>query len=594
MFEYLTGKDGGRVYARRNRSVVGKVSLGILLAFVLAVNPLMVCGVSAASAPPLASSTVSEVTVDVYRRITLPVSITPLTAPFVGTVKVTLSFRNASGQSVGDVGEWVYETTANAVYKVFLPDVVYEVPSAFGVGTKFGPVFGNVTVEGTTIQLLVYLDEIAEYPSEPGVPGAGQTGAGQIGGTTGTDTGWQTYNPSTDTSTVYVDPEKTEAVFKSAPATGVVLVEAPPVGAGGTVPKNVTASLPLAVVNQGGSASVPSVLKMGSIEMTLSPQVMQSLGQSLTSAAGAISSLRVKVQTSTQQVTDDTLKSIGEDLTGLTPVSQVITVTFVAVDIQGRETVLSVDRISVSVLFNPDVVKDPEKVNLYIIGSLIYVGGKVDLANNKVVADLTNFKGGRFVALEYDKTFSDIAGHWAQKDVELMASKYVVKGMTDTEFAPDSTATRAQFVTLLVRSLGLAEEKPAASTFKDVELASWYYGYVEAAYKAGLASGDSGSGGPFRPEATVSREEMAALLVRAMKQGGKSVKDVEAAEVKALLDQFTDSTSVSEWAKTEVSQSVNEGLIKGHANGQFDPLGNGTRAEAATMMSRFMKQIGKL
>jgi hypothetical protein len=334
---------------------------------------------------------------------------------------------------------------------------------------------------------------------------------------------------------------------------------------------------------------------MGSIEMALKPEVMRSLGESLRREAGIISSLKVVVKTSTQQGTDETLGSLpAGTLTDLTPVSQVITVSFVAVDALGRESALSVDRSSVSVSFDPDVVNDPSKVNLYMIGSLIYMGGKVDVAASKVIADLTKLSGGKLVALEYDKSFSDIWNHWAKRDIELMASKYIVKGMTDTEFWPDSAVTRAQFVTLLVRSLGLTEEKPATPTFKDVALSAWYYGYVEAAYKAGLASGDAGSGGLFRPTANVSREEMAALLVRAMSKAGTPARAVSAVEVRTLLGRFTDSSSLGEWAKTEVSQAVNEGLIRGRVGGQFDPEGNGTRAEAATMMNRFAKQVGKL
>ncbi|MEX0973786.1 MAG: S-layer homology domain-containing protein [Bacillota bacterium] len=106
-------------------------------------------------------------------------------------------------------------------------------------------------------------------------------------------------------------------------------------------------------------------------------------------------------------------------------------------------------------------------------------------------------QGGKFVAIEFDKTFSDVTDHWAKGDIELMASKYVVKGMTDTDYWPNSPVTRAQFVTLLVRSLGLSEVAPATPTFQDVAKDTWYYGFVEAAFKAGLAGGD-------RPRASTS------------------------------------------------------------------------------------------
>jgi hypothetical protein len=226
-----------------------------------------------------------------------------------------------------------------------------------------------------------------------------------------------------------------------------------------------------------------------------------------------------------------------------------------------------------------------------MIGSLIYVGGKVVPVTHKVTADILKTQGGKFVALEYDKTFTDIANHWAKRDIELMASKYVVKGMTDTEYWPASPVTRAQFVTMLARSLGLSEYAPAAPTFRDVAKDTWYYGFVEAAYKAGLTNGD---GANYRPLDSITRQEMALFLVRALKVNGTPTASVSTSEIAGLLAKFPDGSVVSEWAKTELAQAVKAGLMKGRDDGTFDPKGRGTRAEAATMMSRLMRQAGIL
>jgi hypothetical protein len=568
------------------------VSLWLFLTFLLVVNPFTVYGAGAA---PMSGTLPEEGTTLTVSDggVTIPLTLVPTTYFDKGTISVVLHFSGVS--TVGPL-------LTDAVYAQLvvnpLVNLFYTLPSGFGAnGVKLGP-GSTVTVTGNAVNVVVYLNEVTRPPGGGGGTPGGGGGAvlpGPTTTTTGTETGWQKYDASTGTCTVYVDPEKTRSLYAAAPKDGVVLVKPPAVLAGGLVPPNVTASLPLDVVNLGGSSTVRSVLNLGAIEMKLAPEVVKSLGDGVRKGAGTLGSLQVRVQASSDQATKATLGSLPpQALTNMTPASQVITVTLAAVDPQGKETALSMDKGSVSVSFNPEAVRDTRKVNLYMIGSLVYVGGKVDLANNRVSADLVQTKGGRFIALEYSKTFKDIEAHWAKGNIELMASKYIVQGMTDDEFWPQDPVTRAQFVTLLARSLGIPEFKPAGATFTDVGSGAWYYGYVEAAYKAGLTTGDNGKGGLFRPGDTISRQEMAAMLTRAMKVYGAPARDVSAAEVKALLDRFTDGSSLGDWARTEAAQAVNEGLIKGRDDGRFDPAGNGTRAEAATMMSRLMKRVGIL
>lgn len=300
--------------------------------------------------------------------VTIPLTVTPITTFGLGTITVVLHF--------GDTGLTGNYTT-DAVYATLrtnpVVSVPYVLPAGFGDnGVKIGT-GSTYSIIDSNITFRIYLDQISSGGGGGGgtIPSGGST-------TSGTDTGWQRYDSSTDTSTVYVDPELTQELFSQPPPTGVVLVETP-VDQEGEVPQNVTANLPLEVVTQGGSVTVPSILNMGSISMELPPSVMQSLAQSVQNLAGGLGSLRVEVIASTPEGTTDTLNSLEDvDLTDMNAASQVITVSFVVVNAQGHETKITVERTSISLSFNPDVVTDPSKVNLYMIGSLIYVGGKVD------------------------------------------------------------------------------------------------------------------------------------------------------------------------------------------------------------------------
>ncbi len=79
-----------------------------------------------------------------------------------------------------------------------------------------------------------------------------------------------------------------------------------------------------------------------------------------------------------------------------------------------------------------------------------------------------------------------------------------------------------------------------------------------------------------------------------MKRAGKEAAALTEEEVADLISRFADGVKISDWAGYEAAQAVNEGIILGHDDGTFAPKGNGTRAESATMMSRFMKQVGIL
>ena len=576
--------------------------LRAIICLVLSVAFLFACSVFSAgalAAPGDASFTGSPSIEGNELRV--PLDITPLTPSLDGAWNATIHFRR------GGVDFGVGTLVTGIVYEtlVTVDKLVYTgIPAGFN---PFGITRGSdssISVgAGNVINVVVYIDEASTDDGDDDDGGGGGGGGGTVvvpistPTTSGTDTGWQSYDPASDTATVYIDPEKTEDLFTAPPPTGVVLVDAPTVpgtdGSLDAVPENVTASIPLEVVTQAASVNVPSILNLGAIEIELPPAVMHSLAQSVQTMAGGLGSLRIKVNGSTQQESNTTLAGLDDvDRTGMTTASQVITLSFVVADPQGRETKVSVDKASLSVGFNPALVRSPSKVNLYIIGSLIYAGGKVDVINNTVTADVLKTQGGRFVALEYDKSFVDIGGHWAQRDIELMASKYVVKGMTDTEFWPNTPVNRAQFVTLLVRSLGLSEVLPATPTFKDVSKDTWYYGFVEAAHKAGLATGDGGAGGSFRPTDSVSREEMAVLLTRALNINGTPLPSVALADLEGVLNRFPDGTAISSWARTELAQAVNAGIMRGRDNGSFDPRGRGTRAEAATLMSRLAKQAG--
>ncbi|WP_282943585.1 S-layer homology domain-containing protein [Paenibacillus sp. RC67] len=187
-----------------------------------------------------------------------------------------------------------------------------------------------------------------------------------------------------------------------------------------------------------------------------------------------------------------------------------------------------------------------------------------------------------YTVIQSDKSFTDLQGHWAKADVELLANKRIVNGTTDQLFTPDSNITRAEFAALLVRSLGLLEVK--ADGFRDVQSSDWFATDVGTAYKAGLITGYED--GTFKPNDNITREQMVTMIVRALKVGGKEVK-----LDKAALDSFADRASIGDWSKDAVAQALSAGIVQGMSNKEFAPQDKATRAQAATTLKRMLQYL---
>ena len=173
--------------------------------------------------------------------------------------------------------------------------------------------------------------------------------------------------------------------------------------------------------------------------------------------------------------------------------------------------------------------------------------------------------------------FKDTAGHWAQSDIEAMADLGVVSGVTTDTFEPDRSITRAEFATLVTKTLGLTWDNP--SHFEDVSAGAWYFNAVNAAAEAGLIVGYDGY---FHPDDRITREEMSVILAKAYDNLGLAEGTADG------IAQFRDQDKIAGWAVPYVDSLVRATLIYGKDNNAFDPQGYTTRAEAASILKRLL------
>lgn len=175
--------------------------------------------------------------------------------------------------------------------------------------------------------------------------------------------------------------------------------------------------------------------------------------------------------------------------------------------------------------------------------------------------------------------FSDIQDHWAQEDILAVEALGLMTGTGEGRFQPQQPMSRAMLMTVLFRLDGAGPQESPNIPYSDVAPDSWYAPYVAWASANGVAAGmDDGT---FRPNAPVSREQIAVFLYRFTQHRGS------AAPAGTELS-FPDSGSVSPWAEEALRWAVGEGIVNGRANGLLDPKGAATRAEVAVLLRRYL------
>ena len=163
--------------------------------------------------------------------------------------------------------------------------------------------------------------------------------------------------------------------------------------------------------------------------------------------------------------------------------------------------------------------------------------------------------------------YTDIENHYAKDAIEALA-KFGI-GFAVSEFKPDSNITQADFVTLL------------NAAFKDYGPIVIYKGIsYENIYDDAIADGIVKED-EYSPDADVTRDLAAKMMVRAL--GFEEVATLNGIYVPIFADVSADSIGF-----TSILGAM--GVIKGDENGNFNPSGTVTRADAAIMLYNYLSK----
>ena len=161
----------------------------------------------------------------------------------------------------------------------------------------------------------------------------------------------------------------------------------------------------------------------------------------------------------------------------------------------------------------------------------------------------------------------------------------LIKGRSETVFAPGDNVTRAEVAAMLSRLDGADDRgfSEYASAFSDVKDGAWYRGCVGWAASADILRGYPD--GTVKPGADVTRAELAAMIKRYVDRIGAELP----ADPKT--DSFSDSASFREWFSAAAEEMRVTGLLNGYKNGEMMPSAPATRAEVATVLVRLGRSV---
>ncbi|WP_424766642.1 Ig-like domain-containing protein [Paenibacillus sp. sgz302251] len=218
--------------------------------------------------------------------------------------------------------------------------------------------------------------------------------------------------------------------------------------------------------------------------------------------------------------------------------------------------------------------------------ALSYAPTELSTSSGKTTATFKRQGNSAYALVRNSSSFTDISKHWAADAILTMSRKFIVEGRTATRFEPGAAITRGEFATYIAKGLGLAGDKTSAAKFKDVNTSTAMGAYIGAASSAGIVVGNTD--GTFKPNSSITRQEMAVMMMRAAKMAGVSADLPQSTA--SYLQKFTDRSRISAWAQADVAKAVHLGVIGGKTASTMSPLTNATRAEGTLMLMRLLQK----
>ena len=170
-----------------------------------------------------------------------------------------------------------------------------------------------------------------------------------------------------------------------------------------------------------------------------------------------------------------------------------------------------------------------------------------------------------------------------QKAILYLTSKGIINGTSAAKFSPDSSISRQQIAALLMRALGKVDNT-AETTFTDVSKSSALYHAIASSQKHKIINGYSDN--TFRGTNVISKAQIVTVSGRVL----TSEMNYKApGDINAYLGKYSD--TVPEYARSMAALATREGLVVYRTDGTFSGEKNMTRGDAAIILYRLFQKI---
>ncbi len=184
----------------------------------------------------------------------------------------------------------------------------------------------------------------------------------------------------------------------------------------------------------------------------------------------------------------------------------------------------------------------------------------------------------------WQNPFTDVSKYATYyKAVQFVYEEGLFNGTSATKFEPDTTMTRAMFVTVLGRLAGVNVDNYKTSSFSDVATGQWYSEYVEWASSIGLVEGYGN--GKFGPNDSITHAQMYVLMERYA-----DIIEGKTTTASGTSISANDVRDIPDWAYEAVEYAAkNDFLVV--SSYKLTPNDNAKRSELAMLLQKFCKNI---
>ncbi len=212
----------------------------------------------------------------------------------------------------------------------------------------------------------------------------------------------------------------------------------------------------------------------------------------------------------------------------------------------------------------------------------------------KNLVKLSTYKDGKIVYLDlakgkYDykyelnqKYFTDTANSWAKDSIDFVASREILTGISQTEFAPKLEVSRAMIVTVLGRLSNIDPSQYTNNPYVDVKNGVWYTPYVIWAKQYGIAEGVDST--HYYPNQNLTREQLAVIIDNYLGYVGYDIGN-------KYSYNYYDNDDISAWAKDSVYLLRSLDIMKGDSYNKFNPKSTLSRQELSAVLERIVNLI---